>query len=597
MMLSILLFAPLLSAACIALLTRRSPRLSAGIALTAVGISFFLSTQFFGKPLVALSWPWLQVAETTFGFGYWLDGLGQLMLLVVTGVSLCVHIYSLGYMRGDASFSRYFAGLSLFTFAMLGVVLADNFVMLFMFWELVGLASYALIGFWFEKPSASAAANKAFIVNRFADFGFMLGIILLCGLLGTVNFAEIRSQLPSLASYGPLTTVAALLIFCGAVGKSAQFPLHIWLPDAMEGPTPVSALIHAATMVAAGVYMLARLSWFFAVSPEALHIIAWVGGFTAIFAAVIAILQNDIKRILAYSTLSQLGYMVMAVGLGGSVEAIFHLTTHAFFKALLFLGAGSVILATHHEQDIWKMGGLRKQTPITFVTFAIGTLALAGIWPLSGFFSKDAILLLAFHHNTALFVIAWLTAGLTAFYMGRLVWVVFFGKAKTKAHESPLVMTLPMVVLAALSITSGWFDKIPHAIDIAYDSAHPSWAPLLIVMPLLGLGLSALLYLRGPRSDALLTRVLSRPVSRAIQNKFYVDEIYAAVFGALETLFGLVTSFVETQVIGRFNSLAVISSQNSAQTLRKLQAASVRSYIFMFAAGVALAFYWITVLP
>jgi NADH-quinone oxidoreductase subunit L len=594
MMIWILLFAPLLSAVGITTLAQRSKVLSAAVALLAVSASFILSLQMLGTNDINFSFQWLHVGDTVFDFGYSVDHLTQLMLIVVTGVSLAVHLYSLGYMREDPGFARYFAGLSLFTFSMLGVVLANNFVMLFMFWELVGLSSYLLIGFWFHKPAASLAANKAFIVNRVADFGFMLGIVLIGTQLGTVNFVDVQAKLGNLDPI--VTTLAVLLIFCGAVGKSAQFPLHVWLPDAMEGPTPVSALIHAATMVAAGVYMLARLSWFLAISPQALQVIMWTGAVTAIFAATVAVLQNDIKRILAYSTLSQLGYMVMAIGLGGPTEAMFHLTTHAFFKALLFLGAGSVIVALHHEQNIWKMGGLRKHLPITFWTFLIGTLALMGVWPFSGFFSKDAILLLAFNKSLPIFVIGVISAVLTAFYMGRLLCVVFFGQPRSKhhgVHESPLVMTLPMLALAVLAIISGWSHAIPHFIDANFQAAHTSWASLLLLAPAAGFGLAALLYARKTASDNALP--LGRSISQAMVKKFYIDEVYAAVLGQLEKLFCALANVVEVQLVGRVTASWVIVAQAAASGLRKFQATSVRSYVFMLAAGVALAFYWVLV--
>ena len=373
-----------------------------------------------------------------------------MMMLIVTGVGGAIHIYSFGYMREDRGFSRFFACMSLFTFSMLGIVLANNFIQLFIFWELVGVSSYLLIGFWFEKPSAADAAKKAFITNRLGDFGFLLGILMVWTVLGSLNFSTLQQTLiANPAALGTIASIAGLLIFCGAMGKSAQFPLHVWLPDAMEGPTPVSALIHAATMVAAGVYMLCRI--IFLLDPTALLVIAYIGGFTSLLAALIAIQQNDIKRILAYSTLSQLGYMVMAVGLSGPTAAMFHLTTHAFFKALLFLGAGSVILALHHEQDIWKMGGLRQKMPVTFWTFIIGTLALCGVPPFSGFYSKDSILAQAFDQiksdRLVLFALAVSVAMLTTFYMFRLFYVAFLGKAKTEsaehAYESPPVMAWP----------------------------------------------------------------------------------------------------------------------------------------------------------
>ncbi len=469
----IILFAPLVAAALITLVTSKSKGLSAALSIGAILLSFALSMGLFlvfaVRHIAHLphTIQWLVVGNVVrIEFGMITDPLAMLMLLVVTGVGSAIHVYSLGYMKGDPGFSRFFACLSLFTFSMLGIVLSNNFIQIFIFWELVGASSYLLIGFWFERPSAADAGKKAFLTTRIGDVGMMLGILWLWSYAGTFNFAEIQAKLPSLGLSPGTLAFIGILIFTGAVGKSAQVPLHVWLPDAMEGPTPVSALIHAATMVAAGVYMLCRVSWLILPSATASTLIAWIGGITAIMAATIAIAQNDIKRILAYSTLSQLGYMVMTVGLGGPTQAMFHLTTHAFFKALLFLGAGSVILALHHEQDIWKMGGLWKKTPITFWTFLIGTLALAGVPPLSGFYSKDEILLLAFEKSTPLFIMATATAFLTAYYMGREVFVVFFGQPRDRhaydhAHESPLVMTLPLVFLALLSIVAGWHGRIP----------------------------------------------------------------------------------------------------------------------------------------
>ena len=491
------LFAPLVATVLITLFTRRWKGLSATLSIGAIVLGFVLSLRLFA--LLAFQgqqhWPhtiqWLTIGNVRIEFGMTTDALSILMLLVVTGVGSAIHIYSLGYMKGDPGFSRFFACMSLFTFSMLGIVLANNFIQIFIFWELVGVSSYLLIGFWFEKPSAADAGKKAFLVNRIGDFGMMLGILLLWSYAGTFNFAELQQRLPSLGLSAGTLALIGTLIFCGAVGKSAQFPLHVWLPDAMEGPTPVSALIHAATMVAAGVYMLCRVSWLILPSPAALTLIAWIGGITAIMAATIAIAQNDIKRILAYSTLSQLGYMVMAVGLGGPTQAMFHLTTHAFFKALLFLGAGSVILALHHEQDIWKMGGLWKKTPITFWTFLIGTLALAGVWPLAGFYSKDEILLMAMHKSTPLFIIGVVTAFLTAYYMGRECFVVFFGKprdhhAYDHAHESPWVMTVPLILLAVFSIIAGWKGEVPHFLDPHGEVEHSNLGYALLLVPLAG---------------------------------------------------------------------------------------------------------------
>ena len=466
----LILFLPLLAAGVITLFTLRSRTASALLSIGAIVTGFVLTLSFiaangFHPAVTEISTNWLSIGNLNVDFGLKLDALSLMMMLIVTGVGGAIHIYSFGYMREDRGFSRFFACMSLFTFSMLGIVLANNFIQLFIFWELVGVSSYLLIGFWFEKPSAADAAKKAFITNRLGDFGFLLGILMVWTVLGSLNFSTLQQTLiANPAALGTIASIAGLLIFCGAMGKSAQFPLHVWLPDAMEGPTPVSALIHAATMVAAGVYMLCRI--IFLLDPPALLVIAYIGGFTSLLAALIAIQQNDIKRILAYSTLSQLGYMVMAVGLSGPTAAMFHLTTHAFFKALLFLGAGSVILALHHEQDIWKMGGLRQKMPVTFWTFIIGTLALCGVPPFSGFYSKDSILAQAFDQirsnpitGWSLFALAVSVAMLTTFYMFRLFYVAFLGKAKTEsaehAYESPPVMAWPLRVLAVFAVIGG----------------------------------------------------------------------------------------------------------------------------------------------
>src|ERR1700691_5196404 len=465
----IILFLPLLAAAVITLFTLRCKTTSSLISIGAIVIGFVLSLVFINAngwhPAVTeISKNWLSIGDLHVDFGLKLDALSMMMLLIVTGVGGAIHIYPFGYMHEDKGMSRFFAFMSLFTFSMLGIVLANNFLMMFIFWELVGVSSYLLIGFWFEKPSAGDAAKKAFITNRLGDFGFLAGILMVWGLLGSLNFGELQTaMLANPVALGASATIAGLLIFCGAVGKSAQFPLHVWLPDAMEGPTPVSALIHAATMVAAGVYMLCRV--LFLLDADALHVIAYIGGFTALLAALIAVQQNDIKRIIAYSTLSQLGYMVVAVGLNGPTPAMFHLTTHAFFKALLFLSAGSVTLGMHHEQDIWHMGNLRKKMPITFWTFLIGALALSGIPPFSGFYSKDSIFAQCLaQNNYLLLTVAVVVAGLTAFYTFRLFFVVFFGQEKSDhakhAHESSLVITLPLVVLAVFAAIGGFIGVV-----------------------------------------------------------------------------------------------------------------------------------------
>ena len=449
----IVLLLPLAAAVFILLGGRRSRALSAGLSIGAVSIGLALSMFLFGHyfdhpPVTHEYFHWLTLGKDSLNiaFAVRLDQLSTLMLLIVTLVGTLVHIFSLAYMRDDEGYARYFAGLSLFVFSMLGIVLAANFVLLFIFWELVGVSSYLLISHWYEKSAAAEAGKKAFLTNRIGDVGFLLGILFIWHETGSLNFTDTT-----------VSTAAGLLIFCGAIGKSAQFPLHVWLPDAMEGPTPVSALIHAATMVAAGVYLLCRV--FFIFTDDALLIIGWIGGLTALLAALMAVQQNDIKRILAYSTLSQLGYMVMAVGCAGPAAAMFHLTTHAAFKALLFLGAGAVIYSCHHEQDIWKMGGLRQRMPRTFTCFMVGALALAGVPLLSGFYSKDAILMQAWLHQPPLFYLGVAVAALTAFYMMRCVLVAFFGEARTDAaREAPrakLAMVVPLVILTVFSIGLG----------------------------------------------------------------------------------------------------------------------------------------------
>src|SRR5881396_3622400 len=496
----LVLLAPLAGAAIIALVTRRTRSLSAFISVVAVLISFVCSCIVFAKPEIsAAEIPWIEIhGFLRVPIGFTLDSLSRTMLVLVSGVGALIHIYSLGYMRDDPGNSRYFAALSLFMFSMLGIVLANNFVMMFIFWELVGLCSYLLIGHWFERDRAADAAKKAFITNRIGDFGFMLGILMVWSASGSVVFTEIASS-KYLAMNPGFLTAAALLIFCGAVGKSAQFPLHVWLPDAMEGPTPVSALIHAATMVAAGVYMLVRVGFIIQASQAALLVIAWIGTITAMLAALIATQQNDIKRILAYSTLSQLGYMVMAVGLASNEAAMFHLFTHAFFKALLFLAAGSVIVMLHHEQNIWRMGGLRRRLPITFAAFGAGALALIGCPPFSGFFSKDAILAVAYEHNLPIFAVALFTAFLTAFYVIRMLVIVFFGNPRSdsarEGRESPPVMTMPLIVLAILATLGGFAFFARNFLKLPTDKEAAVFVPVLAIIALiLGVGLAIALY-------------------------------------------------------------------------------------------------------
>jgi NADH-quinone oxidoreductase subunit L len=563
-----------------------------------LSLRLFIALAFHGQQHWPHSIQWLTVGNVRIDFGMVTDPLAILMLLVVTGVGSAIHIYSLGYMKGDPGFSRFFACMSLFTFSMLGIVIASNFIQIFIFWELVGLSSYLLIGYWFEKPSAAEAGKKAFLVNRVGDFGMMLGILLLWSLTGTFNFAELPGRVAQIPA-GTLALIGAL-IFCGAVGKSAQVPLHVWLPDAMEGPTPVSALIHAATMVAAGVYMLCRVSWLILPSATALTLIAWIGGITAIMAATIAIAQNDIKRILAYSTLSQLGYMVMAVGLGGPTAAMFHLTTHAFFKALLFLGAGSVILALHHEQDIWKMGGLWKKTPITFWTFLIGTLALAGVFPFSGFYSKDEILLLAWNKNICLFIIGTFTAFLTAYYMGRECFVVFFGKprdphAYEHAHESPWVMTLPLILLAVFSIIAGWNGEVPHFLDPHGEVEHSNLGWALLLVPLAGFLVAAKIYWKAEPSDAPVKAALGK-IWTVVENKYYFDELYLWIVKYVQGTIANVCEWFDRWILQKLGIGGLsLGTGLLGRIVRLLQTGSISGYAFLVGLGVTVIIYYVVV--
>jgi NADH-quinone oxidoreductase subunit L len=475
-------------------------------------------------------------------------------------------------------------------FAMLGIVFANNFVMLFIFWELVGFTSYVLIGHWFYRNAAANAANKAFITTRIGDFGFMIGILMVWMATGSVIFAEIAPRMSALVSHSTFLTAVALLIFCGAVGKSAQFPLHVWLPDAMEGPTPISALIHAATMVAAGVYMLVRVAFVIQASQTALLVIAWIGTITAVMAALIATQQNDIKRILAYSTLSQLGYMIMAVGLASSDAAMFHLFTHAFFKALLFLGAGSVIVMLHHEQNIWNMGGLFRRLPITFVTFLVGALALIGCPPFSGFFSKDAILALAYERNTAIFAVALFTAFLTAFYVIRLLVIAFFGNPRSDnaraSRESPPVMTIPLIVLALLATLGGFAFFARHFLALPVEKEVAMLVPTLAIVALIaGSGLAIGLY-RNRESEPVQDLELLR-------HKFYVDEFYNWLISWTQELLARVAAFFDRWII---DAGAVGGSSRGTwgigSLLRLVQVGNLQGYVFLFGLGVIAIIYF-----
>jgi NADH-quinone oxidoreductase subunit L len=578
-----ILLNPLIAAVLILVATRKNHGVSATISTLSALFGLVAALCAWSLPEVHSAVQWIDFGKALqIPLGVKLDHLAKTMLLVVTGIGFLVHLYSTVYMEHDESKARFFGHLSLFMFSMLGIVLADNFAMMFIFWELVGVSSYLLIGHWFTRDAAGKAANKAFIMNRLGDFGFMLGILMLWATAGTVTFDGLEDQKAVLAQNPYFLGAAVLLVFCGAIGKSAQFPLHTWLPDAMEGPTPVSALIHAATMVAAGVYMLARLAFLINLSPVAGMVIAWVGAITSILAALMATQQDDIKRVLAYSTLSQLGYMVMAAGLAPDVEggaAMFHLWTHAFFKALLFLGAGAVIHALHHEQDIWKMGGLSKTMRITTATFALGTLALTGCPGLAGFFSKDAILLAAFAHNKALFGIGLATAFLTAFYMTRLFAVAFLGKPRSEAahhgHDCPRRMTWPLVILAFLSIFAA-YGAVPHWFGIEHGDA-PKIVPTLAILAFLtGTGVAWMLYAGAEKEP------LTLPIFR---NKFYFDEIYGAIVAGTQDVLAFIAAGVDAIVLTVVRAVGGLTL-GLGYALRLFQVGNVQAYAFIFGLGV-----------
>ncbi|MGB3120376.1 MAG: NADH-quinone oxidoreductase subunit L [Verrucomicrobiales bacterium] len=598
-----ILVLPLAAAVIIFLLLKRWPMASAVLstlsAFATLGMSIALAHALgHSTTILTQSYPWISLPGVLrLEIGLLVDAKSAGMMLIVTGVGALVHLFSLGYMRGDAGLARFFAGLSLFMFSMTGIVLADNFAMMFIFWELVGVSSYILIGHWFEKDSAADAAKKAFLTNRIGDFGFMIGILLAWVVTKSIVFTEMKTAVDAGGLNQVLLGASVLLIFCGAVGKSAQFPLHVWLPDAMEGPTPVSALIHAATMVAAGVFMLARVAFLVEGVDHAniaATVIAYIGGFTALLAALMATQQNDIKRVLAYSTLSQLGYMVMAQGLYGSTEGLFHLYTHAWFKALLFLGAGAVIFACHHEQDIWKMGGLRKKLPITFATFALGTAALIALPGTSGFWSKEEILVKAYGTDKLLYAVGIGVAALTAFYMTRLFIVAFLGKARSEnaehAHEVGPVMWVPLAVLAFMAVFSGY-----GFITGGFPAFHPGHTH------------------EGSHEAGFLTTILSlvalaggvfagwklysgrerEPISlRLLANRFYFDELYSLIIRTVQDLPARLVEYLDLYVV--HGLLAYFPSQlarGAGWTFTRLQSGHLQGYGFLFGAGL-LALLW-----
>ena len=591
-------------------------------ALGAFAISVLTWVNFNGQTTVVSLFDWITVGSLNISFSFQIDQLSLLMLLVVTGVGSLIHIYSAGYMSHDAGFGKFFAFLNLFLFFMLLLVMGSNFVIMFIGWEGVGLCSYLLIGFWNKNTNYNNAARKAFIMNRVGDLGFLLGIFLIIQTFGSVEYLTVFEKAAGM-SVGNGTLVAiTLLLFVGAMGKSAQIPLYTWLPDAMAGPTPVSALIHAATMVTAGIYMVVRANVLYALAPETLEIVGIVGLATALLAASIGLFQNDIKKVLAYSTVSQLGYMFMALGVAAYSSAMFHVLTHAFFKALLFLGAGSVIHAMSDEQDIRNMGGLRKKLPVTFATFLIATIAISGIPPFAGFFSKDEILAHVWEHNKLMWALGVLGSVMTSFYMFRLLFLTFFGDFRGTheqahhLHESPASMTVPLLVLAVLSALGGILN-IPHVLgggewlsrfmEPLFESAKRANPALMAELhiehateyALMGTSVAAALLAMGaaywlfiskksiPAADGQETGL-----QKVIYNKYYVDEGYDAVFvSPMRKLSDALYSFGEFLVDGLVKGAGFLVKTSSNQ-LRQLQTGETSFYVFAMVVGIAALMLW-----
>jgi NADH-quinone oxidoreductase subunit L len=600
-----------------------------------VGISFAIAVAIFIQMLhlpvqerssTVVLFPWIAAGGLDVRFSYQIDQLSIVMMLIVTGVGFLIHLYSIGYIHGDRGVGRFFAYMNLFIFAMLNLIMADNFLLLFLGWEGVGLCSYLLIGFWydrkFEKGTTGDAAKKAFIVNRIGDFGFLIGMFLIFTTFGTLSYRSVFAQAEALPVGSTTALAICLALFMGATGKSAQIPLFVWLPDAMAGPTPVSALIHAATMVTAGVYMVARCSVLFALAPAALTVVGVIGALTAVFAATIGLVQNDIKKVLAYSTISQLGYMFLSMGVGAFSAGIFHLMTHAFFKALLFLGAGSVIHALHGEQDIRKMGGLKKDLPLTYWTFLVAAIAISGIPPFSGFFSKDEILWQTFANgHWLLWLIGFLAAGLTAFYMFRLTTLTFLGEARWGSdkhpHESPRVMTLPLAILALLSLVGGfigvpmslggsnafehWLDPVFERARLKMTRAPGGEGTLEIILMVLSVAIAALGIALALSWYLKRKEVPARLVARApkayglLLNKYYVDEIYEAgvvqpVVKVSEKLLwrGIDVGLIDWSV----NAVAKVVGW-AGRTIRVIQTGVAETYVFVFLLGVVVILGWL----
>jgi len=616
------------------LLGKIPKKLVSFIACASVGLSLLFGVKFFfdllslpegARAIETVLFAWIPSGQFNVDIGFLFDPLSAVMVLVVSGVSFIIHIYSIGYMHDDPGYGRYFTYLNLFVFSMLMLVLANNYLLMFVGWEGVGLCSYLLIGFWFEKKSASDAGKKAFIVNRIGDFGFLLGLFIIFWNVGSLHFATVFDKAPHIfMAGGGLITAATILLFLGATGKSAQIPLYVWLPDAMEGPTPVSALIHAATMVTAGVYMIARSNVLYMMAPATLAVVAIVGIATAMFAGTIALAQNDIKRVLAYSTVSQLGYMFTACGVAAFSAGIFHLMTHAFFKALLFLGAGSVIHGMAGQQDMRYMGGLKRRMPKTFWTFLIATLAITGIPGFSGFFSKDEILWKSFssdYGSIIIWAIGLLTAGMTAFYMFRLIYLTFYGEermdshTKEHIHESPSVMTIPLMALAVLSVIGGWIG-IPHVlgggnqfekflepvmagagyhveeVEHALASGGHSAAVELILMAgsvvlvLIFIYLAFYLYNKNIAAAGKLRNSFGG-IHKLLYGKYFIDELYGAVIirPLINGSLFLWKVFDVIIIDGLLNGLATLIGDMS-RGLRPVQTGNMRTYATIFLLGV-----------
>ena len=600
-----LLLLPLLCSIIIVFLGKKRNLVAPYIALiSSIGVFIFLYN-FLRTQASSFhhSWEWISLGAHKFNMGILIDPLALAMLTMISIVSLMITIYSIGYMSEDQSKGRFFAGLTFFMFSMIGIIVADNLIMMFIFWELVGFSSYLLIGHYFQKDDARYASKKAFIVNRVGDFGFLIGIILAYWTFGTTNLESISEQI-ELDKIG-VNSIIGFFLICGFVGKSAQFPLHVWLPDAMAGPTPVSALIHAATMVAAGIYLLIRVE--FLLNMDVMNFISLLGIFVALFAGLSAFAQYDIKRILAFSTLSQLGYMAAIFGLGFPGIALFHLITHAFFKALLFLSAGSIIHACHHEQSIFKMGGLLKKMPVTSLTFIIGTFALCGVYGFSGFYSKDAILMGAHYKSEILFYGLALGALLTAGYMGRLVWIVFFGKSNSQeaenAKEVPLIMTLPVIILSFFSIFVGLIKFWPTEITISivkdlkflkslseYSFMHNKILLIGTLAWLLGFLLSLLFYGKGSKDDKLKIRFPK--IFSILESRLWIDEIFSIYVNSIQSTFARFLSFLDEVLLrgiiirGGAGLVGAIG-----MGLRLFQVGKINNYVFWSFIG--LIIFWV----